>query len=136
MDNGVAYHVTMSSSSFPKRGDMSMSQIIESTLEISASGSPLSYSVQALNEAMNQVASVGITVGALGGTWGVNLWGDGTLWTSSQAPPKTFKLNWSAPIVINKLGLTVSALAAQNVAIGTFYARVQKTGYTLDQQGA
>jgi hypothetical protein len=34
-------------------------------------------------------------------------------------------------LVFNKMALEVRAVAATNVAIGTFYARTQQTGYTL-----
>lgn len=51
-------------------------------------------------------------------------WGAGT-----QNIPHTFPVPWAAPLVFEKMQLQITATASAEVAIGTFYARYQKTGY-------
>ena len=130
-DNGVAYNVDMLSSDFPKRDEMAMKQVVESTIELSSSGASVAYSVQAFNGMGDVLGLATVTTPVTGGLWGSNLWGDGTKWASALNQPRTYLLAWPNTLVFNKMALEVRAVAATNVAIGTFYARTQQTGYTL-----
>lgn len=56
--------------------------------------------------------------------------GSGEIWGAGlQNIPHTFPVPWKAPLVFEKLQLQINATASAEVAIGTFYARYQKTGY-------
>ena len=129
-DNAVAFNVILTTTDFPKRDEMSMKQIIESTIELASSGASVSYSVQAFDEAHNFMSQVSIATQVTGAIWGAFIWGD-VVWGASLNRPKTYVVPWDAPLVFNKFSLTISAVASTNVAIGTFYARMQKTQYTL-----
>lgn len=130
-DNGAAYNVDMKSSDFPKRDEMAMKQVVESTIELSSSGVSVGYSIQAFNEQNTTMAIATVTTPISGGVWGANLWGDGTKWTSAYNQPRTYLISWPNELVFNKMAIEVTAVAGTNVSIGTFYARTQKTGYTL-----
>jgi hypothetical protein len=71
-----------------------------------------------------------------GQTWGTPciFWtagaGSGLIWGAGGTPiPHTFPVPWPAPLVFEKMQLQIKATASSNLAIGTFYARYQKTGY-------
>jgi hypothetical protein len=130
-DNGVAFNVDMKSADFPKRDEMAMKQVVESTIELSSSGASVAYSVAAFDGMGNQITSASVTTAVVGGIWGSNIWGDGTKWASALNQPRTYQVYWPIPLVFNKMAIEVNAVASASVSIGTFYARTQKTGYTL-----
>jgi hypothetical protein len=129
-DLGVPFNIDMKSSDFPKRDEMAMKQVVESTIELSSSGMPLNFSIQSFNDRGNFIASAGVTTQANGAVWNSFLWGSGQ-WSSSATQPITYTVPWPIPLVFNKLAIEVSAVASSNTAVGTFYARTQRTGYTL-----
>jgi len=56
--------------------------------------------------------------------------GSGLRWgTGAQNPPGTYPLEWSAPLVFEKIQLRVDCVASGEVGIGTLYLKAQKTGY-------
>jgi hypothetical protein len=70
------------------------------------------------------------------GNWGdrhsywVDIPGSGMLWgTGTRAIPHTYPCPWTVPLVFEKMELEITAQADAAVAIGTFYARYQRTGY-------
>ena len=130
-DNGATFNVDMKSADFPKRGEMEMKQVVESTVELSSSGSAVTYSIQAFDDTGNQMSTASVTTASTGGVWGTNVWGDGTRWGSKVNQARTYAINWPGPLVFNKMAIEINCPATNNVAIGTFQARTQKTGYTL-----
>lgn len=130
-DNGTGYNVDLVSSTFPKHGEMAMKQVIESTIELASVGNAATYTINAYDEKNNIIATTSVTTPQLGAVWGGFTWGDGTFWATSINRPQTYLLNWPNGLLFNKIALEVTCPAAQNIAIGTFYARFQKTGYTL-----
>lgn len=137
-DLGSPYTVTCLSATFPKVGDMCHKQVAESQIELGGAPRGAVYTITAEDEQGNDLDSVTITVPAgllllwgsvaQGGTG--TIWGSGALWASQQStPPRTYAVPWNAPLVFEKLQLSISAEANANVQIGTFYARYQKTGY-------
>lgn len=130
-DNGAAFSVGMKSADFPKKDEMAMKQVVESTIELSSSGQSVTYSITSYNDKGDLISSTGIATALIGGIWGAFIWGDGTKWASSMNQPRTYPVNWSIPLVFNKMAIELEAVAATSVSIGTFYARTQKTGYTL-----
>ena len=130
-DNAAVYTADMVSATMPKRGEMAVKQIVESTMELSSSGAALTYGITAFGENGQFINAVGIPVQGLGHIWGTHPWGNGLRWTSSQTQVVTYRINWSIPIVFNKIAIEVSTPATKGVSIGTFYGRTQTTGYTL-----
>jgi hypothetical protein len=130
-DNGSAFTSSLKSSDLPKAEVMSMKQVIESTIELSAAGASVNYGINVYDDAGNFITGSNVLTQVAGALWGSNLWGDGSVWKSSLNQPKTYQIEWTAPLVFNKLAIEVSAIAGSSVAIGTFFARFQKTGYML-----
>lgn len=131
-DNAVGFNVDMKSSDFPKKDEMAMKQVVESTIELSSVGQPRNYSISSFDDSGNFIAGTSVTTDAIGTLWGSGIWGSFT-WTSTLNKPRTYRIDWPFPLVFNKFSLEVVCPAASNVSIGTFYARWQKTGYTLQQ---
>ena len=130
-DNGATYLCDMVSADLPKHDEMAMKQVVESTIELSSTGSANTYGITAFDDKANYMASTSVTTAQAGGVWGSNHWGDGTKWVGRINQPYTYKIAWSIPLVFNKLAIEVSCPGAAGVSIGTFFARPQKTGYTL-----
>ena len=131
LDNGAAFNVDMKSADFPKKDEMAMKQVIESTAEFSSSGNSVTYTISAFNDKGDLITTTTVVTPVIGGIWGTNLWGDGTKWQTANNQPRTYPVTWQIPLVFNKMAIEMSTVASASVSIGTFYARTQKTGYTL-----
>lgn len=135
IDVFTSYVCVMVSATFPKTGDMLQKQVAESQIEL---GDSTGYTIMALDEAGDPLDSVTITTpGPIAALWGGgSLWGGGGLWATSQpGAAKTYAVPWHAPLVFEKMALSVSAVAATSVQVGTFMARYQETGYMTINQG-
>jgi hypothetical protein len=130
-DLGTPLQVVLQSSSFPKTGHMTEHQVIESTIEVSSTGVGVLYNITVLNSLGNTVGAAAVMTQNVGGVWGANVWGDGTLWAAVRNTPNVRTIPWSAPVVFKKFILNVQATASNSLTIGTFYARYQDCGYTL-----
>lgn len=129
-DLGVALATVLKSASFPKTGHMFEKQVVESTIELSSTGIAVSYNITAQNDMGNAVGNALVQTQNVGGIWGSNTWGDGTLWASPQNTPHVYNVYWAAPVVFKKIVLNIGATANNALSIGTFYARYQDCGYT------
>lgn len=129
LDNGASVMSTIQSSTFPKTGDMEMKQVVESTMELSSSGSPSSYQMTGLDDQGNTLNSCQINVQAAGTLWGAGVWG-GFKWASSINRPATYIVPWTAPLVFKKMAIYITTTATTGISIGTFFARYQDAGYT------
>lgn len=131
-DDGTGYSIDMLSATFPKKDEMAMKQMVESTIELSSVGTTSAYGITAWDDKNNYLSSTSINSDQIGSQWGSNVWGDGSKWQSgSLSRPRTYLLSWPAPLVFDKLAIEVSCPAAVGQSIGTFYGRWQKLGYTL-----
>lgn len=130
-DNGASFNVDIVSSSLPKEEPMEMKQVVESTIELSSAGIPVNYAITVYDDKGNYLSSTNVVTTSSGSLWGANVWGDGSVWKSAKNQPRTYPVSWTIPLVFNKLSIEISATAGSNVAVGTFFARVQKTGYLL-----
>jgi hypothetical protein len=132
---GLPIAFNLQSSTFPKEGDMFVKQVTQSQIELSSPQSPTTFQISALNERGNVIGGpISITFGTPPPLWGqVGLtWGMGGLfWTSSFAAlrPNTQPVYWTAPLIFEKMALSVSGTLSGHVGLGTFQARYQKTGY-------
>ena len=132
-DNGAAFNIDMLSADLPKHDEMAMKQVVESTIELSSVGPSATYGITVFDDQANYIISTSITTAQSGGVWGANVWGDGSRWRGSRNQPYTYKINWPIPLVFNKMAIEVTCPAGPSISIGTFFARAQKTGYTLQQ---
>jgi len=128
-DNGTPIAFSLESSTFPKNPMMTEKQVVESTIELSTAGAAVGYSVTAINDQRTVMSAVTIVVPAAGYVWGAFNWGAG-LWSSSLNVPKVYTIPWTQPLVFQKMALQVSGTAANNISIGSFFARYQFAGYT------
>ncbi len=128
-DLGASVTATLLPATFPKPGRMTEKQVVESTQELSSSGGNATYTVTAQNELGTTLGTVTINVVATGTPWGSNVWGDGSVWSTSQNVPRVYNLNWAAPLVFKKLSVQITAPASAQLQIGTHYSRYQDTGY-------
>ena len=74
------------------------------------------------------INSVTITVPAAGSIWLAFNWGAGN-WSSNINIPHVYSVPWTKPLVFQKMALQVTGTASNNIAIGSFFARYQDTGY-------
>jgi hypothetical protein len=128
-DDGTQVRSTAQSSAFPKTGRMNMNQVVESTQELSSGGADTTFTIQALNEPLEQLSVTQIPIDGGGPIWGSFLWGDGSLWSSASNRPLTYTIDWDIPLVFKKMVLNISAVSNGATAIGAFFARYQDAGY-------
>ena len=127
-DAGTPISFYLESSTFPKDGTMSEKQVIESTIELSTSGAGLSYQITATNASKTVLCSVPVVVPTNTSLWGTLIWGAG-MWAAAQNIPIVYSVNWTNPLVFQKMALQVAGTSQSNVSIGSFFARYQDTGY-------
>jgi hypothetical protein len=157
-DLGTSFNINLLSSTFPKVDWMAMKQVAESQIELASSECLVNFTLTAEDDQGNTLESAVIQVTTGGAVWDQFSWGDGTLWGCPQQVawgsgikwgakpvgsgiiwgsgiarriPHTYPVPWPAPLVFEKMQLQVTTGAAANVAVGTFYARYQRTGYMV-----
>lgn len=128
-DAGTPIAFNMESSTFPKDPMMAEKQVVESNIELSTAGASVSYSISAIDDQRTNLSSVVQVIPASGYVWGSFMWGAGQ-WSSAVNVPHTYTIAWTQPLVFQKMALIVSGTASSNIAIGSFRARYQFTGYS------
>src|SRR5208282_1967773 len=130
-DLGVQQNFDMQSSTFPKSADQRVKQSVESQIELGTPQGQLTFTIVAENEAGNQIGITTITAGTPPPVWGTMIWGS-FIWTSAFAAliPKTYPVYFAAPLVFEKMQLSITGTITANLGIGTFFTRAQKTGYS------
>lgn len=129
LDAGVPFLCHLRSSDFPKTGHMQQLQVVESTIELGATGNAVFFNLTALNDQNNTLASTYVVTPALGTVWGAFTWG-GANWSSNATIPHVYTVPWPIALVFQKMSLDVAVTPINEVQIGTFYARYQDAGYT------
>lgn len=130
-DNGTQLTSHLRSSTFPKTGRMAQIQVIESTQELASSGASVNYNVTALDDQNNTLNSTFVMTPVTGITWGGGaIWGNGSVWSSSAKIPHVYNVNWTQPLVFQKMAVDITGASSNSLLIGTFFARYQDTGYT------
>lgn len=130
LDNGQQYTCILRSAELPKRDEMTMKQVVESTLELTPGALPTTYQIIAYDESGSFLANAGLITQFQGAFWGSNNWGDGSVWSSTTQQTSNYNLPWQIPLVFNQISVEVTCTAGAFVSIGTFYARAQFAGYT------
>ena len=127
-DNGAAISFNLESSTFPKDPSMTEKMVVESTIELSSAGAAVAYGIRAIDDQHTILNAITLLVPAHGSIWGAFNWGAG-YWSSNSNIPHVYNVNWTSPLVFQKMALVVTGTASNNIAIGSFFARYQDAGY-------
>lgn len=108
---------------------MTMSAVIESTIEFSGAGDGTIYYISMYDDLNNNLSPATIKLYDVNPLWGVVKWGQ-FQWRSSINNSQVFTIPWVNPVVFKKMIISVRVIAAQNVSIKSAFFRVQTLGYT------
>jgi hypothetical protein len=108
---------------------MTMSAVVESTIELGGAGLGVSYYISMYDDKNNALSPATISLYAVDPIWGVNRWAQ-FQWRSSITNSQVFSIPWVNPVVFKKMVLSVLVLAAENVSVKETQLRVQTLGYT------
>lgn len=128
-DNAATYNISILSSTMPEAGQMMEKAIVESTIELSASVVPVTYSIIAYNDQYGQLGNVSLVIPQGFSTWGGAIWGSFN-WGSSFLSTHPYTIPWPQPIVFKKMIYSISTQAAPNISIRKTAMRYQELGYT------
>ncbi len=128
-DAGTPIVSHMRSSNFPKTGHMAEVQVVESTIELASTGSPVNFNITATDDQGTTLQTTFIQTPSSGSQWGAFNWGAAN-WSSNVSIPHVYTIPWPATLVFQKMSIDVSVTPVNEVSIGTFFARYQDTGYT------
>ncbi|MCA8203200.1 hypothetical protein LGM71_19290 [Burkholderia sp. AU33545] len=129
LDAGAAFMCHLRSSNFPKTGHMQQVQVVESTIELAATGASVVFNLTALDDQQNSLASTFVMTPTSGAIWNAFNWGAAN-WSSNASIPHVYSIPWPIALVFQKMSLDVTVTPVNEVMIGTFFARYQDTGYT------
>ena len=111
---------------------MAVVQIVESTQEFASSGGAVNYNITALDDQNNSLGSTFVVTPVAGAVWGAFNWGAGN-WAASMRIPHVYIIPWPNPLVSQKLAIDIAASSSNSLSIGTFFARYQDAGYTVQR---
>lgn len=108
---------------------MQQVQVVESTIELAATGSPIVFNLTALDDQKNTLASTFAATPGNGAIWNSFNWGAAN-WSSNTSIPHVYTIPWPVALVFQKMSIDVTVTPVNEVQIGTFFARYQDAGYT------
>lgn len=108
---------------------MTMSAIIESTIELSGAGIGTTYYISMYDENNNNLSPATIKLYEINPLWGFVKWGQ-FKWRSATLNGHVFTIPWVNPVVFKKLVFSVRVSAGPNVGIQNTFFRIQTLGYT------
>ncbi|HHX4053948.1 MAG: hypothetical protein ACN6QT_36445 [Burkholderia contaminans] len=129
LDAGSPFLCHLRSSNFPKTQHMQQVQVVESTIELAATGSPIVFNLTALDDQKNTLASTFAATPGNGAIWNSFNWGAAN-WSSNTSIPHVYTIPWPVALVFQKMSIDVTVTPVNEVQIGTFFARYQDAGYT------
>ena len=131
---GSVLNWTYQTALLPPVGDgLGMMSIVRSQLWAGFDANSASYSVTALDASgttFNTCTITGTVVG--GGVWGTSIWGS-FLWGGGGQPLRPRKLNWSAPLIYDRVAIAATGVSAGNVRLGDFAAFIEELGYSPNE---
>jgi hypothetical protein len=109
-------------------GDMSENCMIETTVKMALSSSVPVITAFAQNQ--NDTILDTVTVTSSGGPtiWGAFTWG-AALWQGQLQSLFPRQLQWTQPLVFQRLSIQLQGMSATGIKIGDMHARYQKLGY-------
>jgi hypothetical protein len=108
---------------------MTMSAIIESTIELDGTGVGTTYYISVYDQNNNNLSPATIRLYEINPLWGSVKWGQ-FKWRSSVIGDGVFTIPWVNPVVFKKIVLSVRVDGGPNVGIKNTFGRVQALGYT------
>lgn len=108
---------------------MTMSAVIESTIELGGAGIGVVYYISMYDDRNNNLSPATIKLNEVNPLWGAVKYGQ-FVWRSAIANSQVFNIPWVNPVVFKKMVLSVRVMSAANVSIKSAYFRVQALGYT------
>lgn len=127
-DNSANYVCELVSSAIEGQ-PMTMSAIIESTIELAGDGVGTIYYISMYDENNNNLSPATIKLYEINPLWGFVKWGQ-FKWRSSTTNGHVFTIPWVNPIVFKKIIFSVRVDAGSNVGIQNTFFRIQTLGYT------
>jgi hypothetical protein len=127
-DLGTSYNCLLVSAAM-NGAPMTMSQIVESTIELCSSASSASYYLVGYDDQNNPLSIATISLKTPQPLLGSSKFGQFD-WRSSQVASTNLTIPWVNPIVCKKLILYMRVVAAEFVSIKTASFRVQPLRYT------
>lgn len=108
---------------------MTMSAVVESTIELGGAGLGTVYYISMYDDLNNNLSPATIKLYEINPLWGSVKWGQ-FKWRSAIPNSQVFTIPWVNPVVFKKMILSVRVVAAANVSIKNSFFRVQQLGYT------
>lgn len=128
-ENSVDLTYTWESALLPNTQAMCENAMVETTVNIALAAGE-NVLVYGFDENGALYGSYTVTAPALSTVWGGFIWG-AALWQGAANALAPRPVNWSTPIVFQRIGIGVSGNSAQGVKIGDLYMRYQQLGYLL-----
>lgn len=107
---------------------MTMSAVVESTIELGGAGVGVVYYVSMYDDKNNNLSPATIKMSEVNPLWGAVKWGQFS-WRSAISNSQVFTIPWVNAVVFKKMVMSIRVMAAQNVSIKAAYFRVQTLGY-------
>lgn len=107
---------------------MTMSSVVESTIELGGAGIGVVYYISMYDDKNNNLSPATINLNEVSPLWGTVKWGQ-FIWRSAIPNSQVFTVPWVNPVVFKKMVLSIRVMAAANVSIKSAYFRVQTLGY-------
>jgi hypothetical protein len=108
---------------------MTMSAIVEATIELNGEGVGTTYYISVYDENNNNLSPATIRLYEINPLWGSVKWSQ-FKWRSSSIGERVFTIPWVNPIVFKKIIVSVRVNAGANVGIQNCFGRLQTLGYT------
>lgn len=108
---------------------MTMSAVVESTIELGGAGVGTVYYISMYDDKNNNLSPATIKLYEINPLWGSVKWGQ-FIWRSAITNSQVFTIPWVNPVVFKKMVMSIRVLAANNVSIKSAYFRIQTLGYT------
>lgn len=107
---------------------MTMSCVVESTIELGGAGMGIPYYISMYDDENNNLAPATIKLYDENPLWGAVKWGQ-FRWRSAMTNSQVFTIPWNNPVVFKKMIFSVRVSSAKNVSIKSSFFRVQTLGY-------
>src|SRR6267154_78268 len=127
-DNGVDILSELVSTAI-EGAPMTMSCVIESTIELRGAGIGIVYYISMYDDQNNNLSPATIKLDEINPLWGSVKWGQFT-WRSAVINGQVFTIPWINPVVFKKMVFAVRVTSALNVSIKAAFFRLQTLGYT------
>ncbi|MES2729918.1 MAG: hypothetical protein V4621_07490, partial [Pseudomonadota bacterium] len=108
---------------------MTMSAVVESTIELGGAGIGVVYYISMYDDRNNNLSPATIKLYEVNPLWGAVKWGQ-FKWRSAIPNSQVFTIPWVNPVVFKKMILSVRVLDAKNISIKNSFFRIQTLGYT------